>query len=116
MLTVARLESAIFLLFLFILSFILSCRPKSTAPQINNLPHPGMIEVFSAGKSFQQGWNDTAATLDEKPGMVTTFTYDYWLDSTDVTRQHYFDLTGKSPVPVDSQYGVGNNYPVCFVS
>jgi|GEM_PF-3160131 hypothetical protein len=75
-----------------------------------------MIEVLSAGKSFHQGWNDTAATLDEKPGMVTTFTYDYWLDSTDVTRQHYFDLTGKSPVPVDSQYGVGNNYPVCFVS
>jgi len=110
MLKVTKLKSVIFLLVIF------SCSPKPTAPQNQNLPHPGMIKVLSAGKSFQQGWNDTNATLDERPGMVTTFTYDYWLDSTDVTRQHYFDLTGKSPVPVDSQYGVGNNYPVCFVS
>gem|GEM_PF-4848588 len=50
MLTVARLESAISLLFLFILSFILSCRPKSTAPQVNYHRLKRWLDIFIPGR------------------------------------------------------------------
>jgi uncharacterized protein (TIGR02171 family) len=94
-----------------LLAAIPTCEPK-----VNNhsavLPHPGMIEVHSAGKSFQQGWNDSLASPDERPGMLTSFTYDFWLDSTEVTRKHYFAVTGKKAVSDSST----NNDPVDSVS
>ena len=92
-----------------LLAVLLTCEPK-----VNNhsadLPHSGMIKVQSSGKSFLQGWNDSLATPDEKPGMLSSFSYDFWMDSTEVTRKHYFAVTGKKPVsdhttdndPVDS--------------
>jgi uncharacterized protein (TIGR02171 family) len=56
------------------------------------------------------------ASLDEKPGMQSSFTYDYWLDSTEVTQKQFFDCTGRRPVSDSSQYGLGDNYPVYFVT
>ena len=75
-----------------------------------------MKKIMSAGKSFQQGWNDSKASYDEKPGMQSSFTYDYWLDTTEVTQKQYYDVTGKRPVSDSSQYGAGDNYPVYYVS
>ena len=76
----------------------------------------GMKKIHSAGRSFQQGWNDTLASLDERPGMASSFTYDYWIDSTEVTQKRYFDLTGKRPVSDTSMYGTGDAFPVYFVT
>ena len=93
------------------------CAPLSNSPdRPADLPHPGMKKISSAGKSFQQGWNNPLASYDEKPGMQTSFTYDYWLDTTEVTQKQYYDVTGKRPVSDSSQYGVGDNYPVYYVS
>jgi len=81
---------------------LIQCNPRVNSNQAINLPHPGMIEVKSIGKTFQQGWNDSLASPDERPGMATTFTYNFWLDSTEVTRRHYYSVTGKGSAP-DSQ-------------
>jgi uncharacterized protein (TIGR02171 family) len=75
-----------------------------------------MKKIQSAGKSFQQGWNNSLASYDEKPGMHTSFSYDYWLDTIEVTQKQYYDVTGKRPVTDSSKYGVGDNFPVYYVS
>jgi uncharacterized protein (TIGR02171 family) len=93
------------------------CAPLSNNnDRFADLPHPGMKKIPSAGRSFQQGWNDTRASLDEKPGMRSGFTYDYWIDSTEVTQKEYYDITGKRPVSSGSTYGLGDAYPVYCVS
>jgi uncharacterized protein (TIGR02171 family) len=94
----------------------LFCNPLNhSSPQVDT-PHPGMVKIQSAGKSFQQGWNDTLASLDEKPGMRSSFTYDYWLDSTEITQGEYFAITGRRPVSDSAKFGVGDEYPVYYVS
>jgi formylglycine-generating enzyme required for sulfatase activity len=96
---------------------ILTCIPLATdREQPVEFPHPGMKKIMSAGKSFQQGWNDSLASLDEKPGMVSAFTYDYWLDTTEVTQKFYFDLMERNPVPDSAQYGIGEMLPVVYVT
>ncbi len=75
-----------------------------------------MRKITAAGKSFQQGWNDTLASADERPGMKSSFSYDYWIDTTEVTQKHYFNITGKMPVSDSAKYGFGDNYPVYYVS
>ena len=84
---------------LTVLALFLACSPLS--PDKNrslDLPHPGMKKIESNGKSFQQGWNDTSASQDEKPGMQSSFTYDYWIDSVDVTQKQFSDRMGRMPI------------------
>jgi formylglycine-generating enzyme required for sulfatase activity len=75
-----------------------------------------MIKIKSAGKSLLQGWNDTLASLDEKPGMLGTFTYDYWIDTIEVTQKQFYDYTGRNPVSDTVSFGMGDNYPVYNVT
>ena len=78
--------------------------------------HPGMVRILATGKKFIQGDNESSATADEKPTMTAQFTYDYYLDTTDVTQKEFFIVTGKSPVSSGSKYGIGDAYPVYDVS
>jgi uncharacterized protein (TIGR02171 family) len=97
--------------------FLLTCVSMSNnTVQITDSFHPGMKKIASKGKSFKQGWNDTLASQDEKPGMQCSFTYDYWIDSIEVTQKSFYDYTGRMPVADTSPYGVGDNYPVYYVS
>lgn len=75
-----------------------------------------MHRILAAGKSFMQGWNDSLASQDERPGMRSGFSYDYWIDTAEVTQKRFYDLTGRDPVPPGSQYGSGDNYPVYSVT
>jgi hypothetical protein len=65
-----------------LLAFLFSC-----APLLPNRDQPvdytgsGMKKVAAAGSSFQQGWGSMQASCDERPGMESSFAYDYWLDS-----------------------------------
>jgi uncharacterized protein (TIGR02171 family) len=101
----------------FLLGLAISC-----APLVYDRDHPadytssGMKKIAAAGKTFSQGWNNSSASYDERPGMESGFTYDYWLDSTEVTQKQYYEVTGKYPVPSGSPHGVGDNYPVYRVS
>jgi uncharacterized protein (TIGR02171 family) len=101
----------------FFLAVIISCSSHMTAiiPHAD-LPHPGMNEISSAGKSFQQGWDDTLASLDEKPGMQSAFTYNYWIDTVEVTQKQFYDYTGRRPVSDTSSFGTGDNFPVYYVT
>jgi uncharacterized protein (TIGR02171 family) len=106
--------SSVFLLPSLILLF---CIPHSNdADRSGDALHPGMKKITGAGKTFQQGWNSPLATLDEKPGMNSSFTYDYWIDTTEVTQRLYYDVLNRRPVADSSAYGTGDNYPVYSVS
>jgi uncharacterized protein (TIGR02171 family) len=93
-------------------------RPSSSGPLwAQDAAHPGMHIIYAAGKSFMQGANDAYASASdlETPPMKTTFTYNYSIDTTDVTQQEYFAVTGKQP-DLTSSYGRGNRCPVSYVS
>jgi uncharacterized protein (TIGR02171 family) len=75
-----------------------------------------MIKIEASGKSFAMGTNDSSANIDEKPSMPVTFSYDYWLDTTEVTQSEFQSITGTNPIPDSTRYGKGASYPVYFVS
>jgi uncharacterized protein (TIGR02171 family) len=98
------------------LLYLLSCSPNKPGNSVPPVQYAGMRKIAASGKSFVQGANDPQSTPDEQPGMTSNFTYDYWLDTTEVTQQEYASVTGLQPVPSASSYGVGNRYPVYDVS
>jgi uncharacterized protein (TIGR02171 family) len=72
--------------------------------------------IAAAGASFLQGAEDSLASTDEKPSFSSGFSYHYWIDTTEVTQQEYFDVTGRRPVPDTGTVGRGPDFPVCYVS
>jgi uncharacterized protein (TIGR02171 family) len=102
---------------IIIVALVLSCVPLLTdRDRPADFTGSGMKKVSAAGRSFSQGWNNPQASYDERPGMESGFTYDYWLDSTEVTQQQYYEVTGRRPVDLGSSYGEGDNYPVYYIS
>jgi uncharacterized protein (TIGR02171 family) len=100
-----------------VITMIVFCTPLSpnhVCPK--DISCSGMKKIMSSGMSFQQGWNSKDAAYDEKPGMRTAFTYDFWIDTTEVTQKQYSAITGKKPVAAASPKGAGDDYPVNFVS
>jgi uncharacterized protein (TIGR02171 family) len=97
---------------------IFHCSPNKPLPSHDTSFHPGMRKISANGKSFLQGANDTFASVAdlEKPPMTTGFTYDYWIDTIEVTQKMYFDMTGRQPVPDTSRFGKGDRFPVYYVS
>src|SRR5512136_116255 len=103
--------------FLLLLTAIAGCAPLlPDRGQPADYSGSGMKRIPAAGRLFHQGWNSPQARYDERPGMGSGFTYDYWLDSTEVTQGQYSTVTGRRPVSAASQYGAGDNYPVYNVS
>ena len=103
----------------FFIGFLLlfQCSPKiPVKPNETDLVFPGMHKLIVAGKSFLQGANDSLALSDEKPVMNVELSYDFCLDTTDVTQREYFDITGMRPVSDTSAYGTGDQFPVYYVS
>jgi uncharacterized protein (TIGR02171 family) len=97
------------------------CAPDKPSNESNNSlnsDYPGMRKIFSAGKSFLQGANDSLASVSdwEKPLMTCAFTYNYWIDTAEVTQKEYFEVTGKTPVSDTVKNGKGDNYPVFYVN
>jgi formylglycine-generating enzyme required for sulfatase activity len=74
-----------------------------------------MRYIEASEKAFTQGAADRLAGSDEKPVMLSSFTYDFGIDTTEVTQKEFFDITGRRPV-VDDIYGKGDAYPVYNVS
>jgi uncharacterized protein (TIGR02171 family) len=97
--------------------FTIGCinKPATDVPSTET-PCTGMVKVASKGNTFNQGWNDPRASLDEKPGEVSTFTYNFCLDSTEITQKQFFELMKRQPVADTSSCGVGDCNPVYFVS
>jgi uncharacterized protein (TIGR02171 family) len=87
-----------------------------TKPEKTDPSYTGMKRIDAANRCFSQGADDAAARSDEKPVFSAGFSYNFWLDTTEVTQQEYADITGKRPVPDTGGFGVGDRYPVYNVS
>jgi uncharacterized protein (TIGR02171 family) len=98
---------------LFVLLHCLSNSPNQTKPDIT---YNGMRIIEAKGKTFIQGATDVQASEDEKPPMTSTFTYNYWIDTIEITQKEYAEITGKQPVHDTSSNGVGERNPVYYVS
>ncbi len=79
---------------------------------------PGMCYIAAAGCRFQQGADDAGASVSdwEKPSMTSGFTYNYWIDTAEVTQREFEDVTGRQPVPDTSKTGRGDLFPVSHVT
>jgi uncharacterized protein (TIGR02171 family) len=59
--------------------------------------HRGMVLIAATGHTLQMGSRDSLAGADEQPPMGSLFTYDYWLDRTEVTLGAYDSAMGRLP-------------------
>ena len=100
-----------------VIGSLLSCSiVHPLKPEKPDPTYAGMKQIDAANRSFSQGADDAAATSDEKPVFSAGFSYNYWLDTTEVTQKEYADITGKRPVPDTSGFGMGDRYPVYTIS
>ncbi len=70
--------------------------------------------LAARGKIFRQGSEDPLAAPDEKPAMTTGFTYDFQMDTLEVTQGAFKALLGRNPSATGS--GFGDGYPVTKVT
>jgi formylglycine-generating enzyme required for sulfatase activity len=102
---------------ILLLAMLFACAPlQPDRNRPSDYSGSGMRKVASAGQTFSQGWSGASSSYDERPGMESFFTYDYWLDSTEVTQGEFYAVTGRRPVDTGTVYGVGDEYPVYNVS
>ena len=78
----------------------------------------GMIKIEASRESFQMG--SDAGMLDEAPVHTVTFTYDFWLDETEVSQADYDGLMSATYANYTTPnwfepYGVGDNYPAFYL-
>lgn len=75
----------------------------------------GMVKIASKGTTIQIGSLDKYAADDEKPPMSVSFSYNFEIDTTEVTCEQYYTVMRMLPKEypmVDS----ASRKPVCFVS
>lgn len=81
-------------------------------------PPTDMKLISSKDNSFQMGSTTYSA---EQPVHSVNFTYNFWMDSTEVTQEKYNSVMseaypGYTPVTWNDLYGLGNNYPAYFTT
>lgn len=74
-----------------------------------------MIRIASKDSTFFMGQKN------DNPGHEVSFTFDFWMDSTEVTQKQYIDLMAAqypdfNPPPCSLKYGLGDDYPVYFIN
>jgi uncharacterized protein (TIGR02171 family) len=79
-------------------------------------PVSGMIPLKAKGKTFLQGSSGPWAASNEGPAILNRFTYDFEMDSTEVTQAEFRLLMGRNPVSTAGPYGKGDRFPVYEVS
>ena len=75
-----------------------------------------MTAIDADGKFFQQGSTGSLAAPNEGPVLRNGFTYDFQMDTAEVTQGDFRRMMGREPVPASSAYGKGDGYPVYDVS
>lgn len=74
----------------------------------------GMKLIPAKDSSFSMGTN-YAGKSSEQPVHTVNFTYDFWMDTTEVTQKMFRTIAGYS-TSWGPTYGVGDNYPAYFVN
>ena len=99
-------------LLLFVTCF--TRNPLTTGPETYH--YPGMVRIRSSNDSVFLGSAAATAQIDEKPETPVSFTYDFSIDTAEVTVGSYRELTGKIPQEYDSVSSVDDTWPVTWVS
>jgi formylglycine-generating enzyme required for sulfatase activity len=94
--------------FLFLVGLAISAFGKE------QIKTDGMVLIPAENASFQMG--STNGNIDEQPVHTVSFTYDFWMDATEVTQKDYHDLmstaySGYEKPLWGNPYGLGDNYP-----
>ncbi|HKP94618.1 MAG TPA: TIGR02171 family protein [Fibrobacteria bacterium] len=97
-----------------VLIAILGCSLENgpDRPGISQKPDGGMVLIRASGRTFHQGAAGPLARPEEGPVLKTSFTYDYALDSTEVTQGDFAGLMEFNPVPDGDSSGQGDGFPV----
>jgi uncharacterized protein (TIGR02171 family) len=88
----------------------------ATHPDSPDTRFPHMRLLEAKGKSVRMGATGDAASPDESPRLTAEFSYDFRLDSVEVTQSRFLEVMGRNPVPPASVYGAGGSYPVFKVT
>lgn len=82
----------------------------------------GMVKIKAKGFDFEMGQPDpnidsTEGTKYEQPLSTVQFTYDYWMDTTEVTQKMFDSAMARIyadyiPQPRDAWFGLGDRFPV----
>lgn len=112
----ASLAALIFLLLLLV--FIPGgCIPeKPTEPGHKLSEYRGMVQFHSRDKSVTIGSSGEDAQTDELPVTHSHFSYDFWMDSCEVTTESYRMLCGVLPAEYDTLSSNDPQLPVTYVS
>jgi formylglycine-generating enzyme required for sulfatase activity len=88
--------------------------------------HGSMVKIMAAGYNFEMGQakpvSNEELIYSEQPVHTVTFTYDFWMDTTEVTQKLYDSLMSiwypgyTPPMSRDETYGSGDNMPVYFLN
>jgi formylglycine-generating enzyme required for sulfatase activity len=82
----------------------------------------GMVKIMAKGYDFEMGQPDPnidsiTMTLYEQPVNTVQFTYDFWMDTTEVTQKSFDSIMGMtydnyfSPANWDPWFGLGDSFP-----
>jgi len=104
------------MLFCAIILFLLTL--SNPAYNKENIKYNSMILISASDSSFQMGSEN--GNSDEKPVHTVSFTYNFWMDMTEVTHSDYHNVMSityadYNKPPWGNPYGVGDNYPVYAV-
>jgi uncharacterized protein (TIGR02171 family) len=75
----------------------------------------GLRRIPARGMEFTQGSGGLLAATDETPAMTSSFTYDFWVDTAEVTQGEFRKLAERDPA-AGSASGKGDDYPVFNVT
>lgn len=99
----------------------LSCGKDKKSTDNNNDENPaGMVLIEASGHSFQMG--SDSGYPDELPVHTVNFTYNFWMDTTEVTQSDFnlvmstaFADSGYETPVWNTQHGVGARYPAYYI-
>jgi len=77
--------------------------------------YPNLRQIRAKDRSFSLGLESPLGGSEERPSMRVGFTYNFWIDTTEITIAQYAATTGTIPAKIGDTSGISNR-PVTFVS
>lgn len=94
----------------------LGCLKENPIIPEKHTTYPGMRLIKAKGDSVSMGSSGESAQIDEKPVSGARFTYDFSIDTTEVTVGMYRNVIRSIPAEFDTLSEIKDDYPICYVS
>jgi uncharacterized protein (TIGR02171 family) len=101
---------------LIIISYLCYCTDKNPVRSGHEPSYPGMVLIPSANRTALLGSNNPDAQLDEKPVGSSTFTYNFHMDTVEVTIRLFDSVMGYIPREYDTIASFDEQWPVAYIS